>query len=120
MVARWSGDMEDWLEKYNNLPRRVRRKSKYRSIDDPWEDSSTVKPFDKPKIPQRFHIAKARTLKPVEKYYYNAIVRDQSGSMEGNVKILEISPALHKMMMESILGTREVQDMPEDDPLSEN
>lgn len=94
--------MGDWIDDWMKKPRQERRKKKYRSIDDPWEDSSEVKPFNKPKIKPAF--AKARVLKPVERYYFNAIMRDENGSMGNEPVLFSVGPTLHKMMMEAMIG----------------
>lgn len=51
----------------------------------------------------------ARSIKPIERYYYNAIVRnltDESGNKQTNVgpRILSIGKVLHKMIVRAIVG----------------
>jgi hypothetical protein len=53
--------------------------------------------------------AEARGIKPVERYYYNAIVRkmtDQEGNVQVNVgpRILSVGKTLHKMIVRAIIG----------------
>lgn len=60
--------------------------------------------------------AKARAIKPVERYYYNAIVRQQfndvTNQVEKNVgpKILSIGKTLHQMIVRGITGDKEMQE----------
>jgi hypothetical protein len=103
-------NIDDLLKDLYSKEPRKRRKKKYRSIDDPWEDSSEFKPFKKPTI---------KSFKPVERYYYNAVIRDQSGSM-GEAKLFSVGPTLHKKIMEAMIGTGQMQSMSTVDPVSGN
>lgn len=54
-------------------------------------------------------IQEARTIKPVERYYYNVIVRkvtDENGNVQANVgpKILSIGKTLHNKIVHAIMG----------------
>jgi hypothetical protein len=57
--------------------------------------------------------AQARDLKPIERYYYNVIVRsevdEKTGEKRENVgpKILSIGKTLHQMIIDNILGSTE-------------
>lgn len=53
--------------------------------------------------------SEARSIKPVERYYYNAIVRkitDSEGNVQTNVgpRILSVGKTLHKMIVRAIVG----------------
>ena len=59
----------------------------------------------------------ARSIKPIERYYYNAICRqekDQNGEVHQNVgpKVLSIGKVLHKMIVRGLRGDREAQEPP--------
>jgi len=62
--------------------------------------------------------AKARAIKPIERYYYNVIVRSQinekSGEMEKNVgpKIFSVGKTLHKMIIRAIVGDESLDEKP--------
>jgi hypothetical protein len=62
--------------------------------------------------------AKARQIKPIERYYYNVLVRtqynDQTGEMEKNVgpKILSVGKTLHQMILNAIVGNKETDTAP--------
>jgi hypothetical protein len=60
---------------------------------------------------------KAREIKPIERYYYNVMVRQQvnsSGEVETNVgpKILSVGKTLHKMIIRAIVGDKELNEAP--------
>lgn len=59
----------------------------------------------------------ARQIKPIERYYYNVIVRKQTnenGDVEENVgpKILSIGKTLHQMIVRAIVGDKELEEKP--------
>lgn len=62
--------------------------------------------------------AEARSIKPIERYYYNCIVRTQvnpnSGEVEKNVgpKILSVGKTLHKQIISAIIGSEELKEAP--------
>jgi len=62
--------------------------------------------------------AKARAIKPVERYYYNVLVRQQhnekSGEMEKNVgpKIYSTGKTVHKMIIRAIVGDEALDEKP--------
>jgi len=62
--------------------------------------------------------AQARAIKPVERYYYNAIVRKQfnadTGAVEENVgpKIWSMGKTTHKMIIRAIIGDRDLDEKP--------
>ena len=61
--------------------------------------------------------AEARQIKPVERYYYNVIVRqqvNQAGEVEKNVgpKILSVGKTLHASVIRAILGDDTLQEAP--------
>jgi hypothetical protein len=70
-----------------------------------WQDSDKVSGDDADKL-----IAEARSIKPLERYYYNVIVRSQvnpsTGEVEKDVgpKILSIGKQLHARIIRAILG----------------
>ena len=60
---------------------------------------------------------KARSIKPIERYYYNVIVRSQIGSngeTEENVgpKIFSCGKTVHKMIIRAIVGDEELGESP--------
>jgi hypothetical protein len=60
---------------------------------------------------------KARSIKPIERYYYNVIVRSQIGSngeTEENVgpKIFSCGKTVHKMIIRAIVGDEELGEAP--------
>jgi hypothetical protein len=61
--------------------------------------------------------SEARDIKPVERYYYNVLVRQQinaSGEVEKNVgpKILSVGKTLHAYVIRAILGDETLQEAP--------
>lgn len=61
--------------------------------------------------------AQARAIKPIERYYYNVLVRqqvNQSGEVETNVgpKILSIGKILHQRIITAIVGDKELNEAP--------
>lgn len=95
-----AGREEDWP---NNL--RIKEK-KYRSIDDDWEDSSSVVPEPAPEVkpfvmPPLDGSVKMRLLKPVEKYYYNTIVHNLDGTRD--VQVMCVGKTLHEKMMKAMV-----------------
>ena len=59
----------------------------------------------------------ARSLKPIERYYYNAVARtekDNQGNVQKNVgpKILSIGKVLHRMIVRAIRGDKETGQPP--------
>lgn len=75
-----------------------------------WQESE--KPGVSPEEAARLQAA-ARELKPIERYYYNVIVRsevdEKTGEKHENVgpKILSIGKTLHQMILDNILGSTE-------------
>lgn len=58
--------------------------------------------------------AMAKSIKPIERYYYNVIVRkvvDDNGNVHENVgpKILSVGQTLHSMIVTYIMGNKEMQ-----------
>jgi hypothetical protein len=61
--------------------------------------------------------ANARAIKPIERYYYNVLVRQQvnsNGEVETNVgpKILSVGKTLHKRIIMAIVGDKELNEPP--------
>lgn len=61
--------------------------------------------------------AQARAIKPIERYYYNALVRvetDSNGQVQKNVgpKILSVGKTVHGMVIRAIVGDKELQEKP--------
>lgn len=60
--------------------------------------------------------AQARAIKPVDRFYYNCIVRkefnDRTGEVRENVgpKILSVGKTIHKMIIRSIIGSEELDE----------
>lgn len=59
--------------------------------------------------------AQARVIKPIERYYYNVIVRsetDKNGDVQKNVgpKILSVGKTLHQMIVRAIVGSEQLQE----------
>jgi len=59
----------------------------------------------------------ARAIKPIERYYYNVLVRQQvnsNGEVETNVgpKILSVGKTLHKRIITAIVGDKELNEDP--------
>lgn len=59
----------------------------------------------------------ARAIKPIERYYYNVIVRQQvnsNGEVETNIgpKILSVGKTLHKRIIMAIVGDKELNEPP--------
>jgi hypothetical protein len=78
-----------------------------------WEESEKKSPDEAARLQTQY-----RNMKALERYYYNAIVRQQynnkSGEMEKNVgpKILAVGKTLHKMIIRSIVGDPETDEKP--------
>lgn len=77
-----------------------------------WQESKTKSPSEAEAMQDR-----ARAIKPVERYYYNCIVRretDEDGNIHENVgpKILSIGKTLHSMIVRGILGSEEFSEPP--------
>lgn len=78
-----------------------------------WKESDT-KPADEAKSLQ----TQARNIKPVERYYYNVIVRQvvnpSTQEVQKNVgpKILSIGKTLHKSIIEAIVGREDIGEPP--------
>lgn len=78
-----------------------------------WKESETKAPDEQARMQ-----AMARKIKPIERYYYNVIVRSElnpdTNEMEKNVgpKILSIGKTLHKMIIAAIVGSPELSEDP--------
>lgn len=75
-----------------------------------WQESEKKSPEEAAKMQ-----AQARAIKPIERYYYNCIVRKEvgeNGEVHENVgpKILSIGKTLHKMIIRAIVGSEELQE----------
>jgi hypothetical protein len=73
-----------------------------------WKDSETAAPDEQMKMRKLY-----RDLKPVERYYYNCIVReeiDENGNKKQNVgpKILSVGKMLHEEILKGICGDEEL------------
>lgn len=79
-----------------------------------WKESE--KKTDKEEIAQLQ--AQARAIKPIERYYYNCIVRsqfnDETGQMEKNVGplILSVGKTIHSMIIRAIVGDETLEEKP--------
>lgn len=67
----------------------MKKRQRYRSIDETWEDSSTPKILAKPDLPRRLFVAKSR------RYMHNVV-------MDGKIQIMEVSEAMHNKIIASI------------------
>lgn len=77
-----------------------------------WKESERKDPTEANRLQ-----AQARAIKPIERYYYNCIVRkevDEKGEVRENVgpKILSVGKTLHKKILTSILGDPTMQEEP--------
>lgn len=76
-----------------------------------WKESEKKSPEEALRLQ-----AQARAIKPIERYYYNCIVRkehnEQTGVTLENVgpKILSVGKTLHKMIIRAIVGSEELQE----------
>jgi len=75
-----------------------------------WQESEKKGPEEAAKLQ-----AQARAIKPIERYYYNCIVRkevQENGDVLENVgpKILSVGKTLHKMIITGIVGNEELQE----------
>ncbi len=79
---------------------------KHRSIDDDWEDSSSVVPEPAPEVkpfvmPPLDGSVKMRILKPVEKYYYTTRVHNLDGTV--TPQVMCVGKTLHEKMMKAMV-----------------
>ena len=78
-----------------------------------WNESEKKSPDEAEKMQ-----ADARSIKPIERYYYNVMVRQQfneaTGEVEKNVgpKILSIGKTLHKRIIRAIVGDKDIDEDP--------
>jgi hypothetical protein len=77
-------------------------------IKDCWKKSEQAAPAERDRLQGLY-----RQLKPVERYYYNCIVReerDENGNVKKNVgpKILSVGKTLHEIILRGILGDTEM------------
>ena len=78
-----------------------------------WKESESKGPEEMAKMQ-----AQARAIKPIERYYYNCIVRkeidDKTGEVRTDVgpKILSVGKTLHKMIIRGIVGNEELDEKP--------
>jgi len=76
-----------------------------------WQESEKKGPEEAAQLQ-----ARARAIKPIERYYYNCIVRkevdEQTGEVRENVgpKILSVGKTLHKMIVRAIVGDETLQE----------
>jgi hypothetical protein len=76
-----------------------------------WQESEKKTPEEAAKLQSQ-----ARAIKPIERYYYNCIVRkevdEQTGEVRENVgpKILSVGKTLHKMIIRAIVGDETLQE----------
>ena len=76
-----------------------------------WKESESKGPEEAAKLQ-----AQARAIKPIERYYYNCIVRKEVDEKTGEVrtdvgpKILSVGKTLHKMIISAIVGNEEMQE----------
>jgi len=73
-----------------------------------WRDSDKAEKAGRKDEAERYQ-QEARSIKPIERYYYNAIVRkmtDENGQVLTNVgpRILSVGKVLHKMIIRAIVG----------------
>jgi len=73
-----------------------------------WRDADKAEQAGRKEEAERCK-AEARSIKPIERYYYNAIVRkmtDENGQVLTNVgpRILSVGKVLHKMIIRAIVG----------------
>ena len=93
--TRWKGDNCPICKYYNWL----------------WQESEKKSPEEANQMQ-----ANARKIKPIERYYYNVIVRsvfnEQTQKMEENVgpKILSVGKTLHKMIIRAIVGDKSINE----------
>ena len=78
-----------------------------------WQESK-IKAPDEEKALQ----AEARSIKPIERYYYNCIVRKQvnpqTQEVEENVgpKVMSVGKTLHEMVIRAIVGSEALEEKP--------
>ena len=78
-----------------------------------WQESEKKGPEEAAQLQ-----AQARAIKPIERYYYNCIVRkevdEKTGEIRENVgpKILSVGKTLHKMIIRAIVGSEELDEKP--------
>lgn len=73
-----------------------------------WKQSEQAAPAEKERLQNLY-----RQLKPIERYYYNVIVRTEAsedGTVKKNVgpKILSVGKTLHEIILRGILGDKEM------------
>ena len=77
-------------------------------IKDCWKKSEQAAPAERDRLQALY-----RQLKPVERYYYNVIVRSETaedGTVKKNVgpKILSVGKTVHEIILRGILGDKEM------------
>lgn len=78
-----------------------------------WQESEKKSPDEAERMQTQ-----ARSIKPIERYYYNVMVRQQfnegTGEVEKNVgpKILSIGKTLHKRIIRAIVGDESIDEEP--------
>jgi hypothetical protein len=78
-----------------------------------WNDSKKMNQMEAEKLQ-----AQAREIKPIERYYYNVLVRqqlnEQTQEVEKNVgpKILSVGKTLHAMIIKAFTGNKELDEKP--------
>jgi hypothetical protein len=73
-----------------------------------WKESEQAKPEERDRMQKTY-----RELKPIERYYYNVIVRtetDDNGNVKKNVgpKILSVGKTVHEAILRGICGDKEM------------
>lgn len=73
-----------------------------------WKDSEQAAPAERDRLQGLY-----RQLKPIERYYYNVIVRSETaedGTVKKNVgpKILSVGKTIHEIILRGILGDKEM------------
>lgn len=93
--GKWDRTENPILDCYNAM---------WRNIDRMVKEGAPKEQIEKAK-------SEARKLKPIERYYYNAIIRqltNKAGQIEKNVgpRILSVGKTIHKMILRAILGDK--------------